>query len=243
MTGAGSGIGRETALRLGREGARVGAADLDGDAAAAVADEIGRAGGDATAFRLDVASADAVRDLADTSRAVLGDVDILVNMAGVFHVAPIEEIGDDDWARMIGVHLTGTFLMCRAFVPAMAARGFGAVVNTASIFALRGQAEATSYAAAKGGIIGFSKALAREKAADGVRVNVVAPGPVDTPFFRGAFEDADIEAVMSDRAQIIPMGRIGDPADVAGVVAFLLGDDARHMTGQVVTVDGGELMA
>lgn len=124
----------------------------------------------------------------------------------------------------------------------MADRGRGAVVNTSSLFALRGQPEASHYAAAKGAIIGFSKSIAREVAATGVRVNVIAPGPVDTPFFARGMEGETLDNVRTERAKTIPLGKIAKPEEIAPVAVFLLGDGASHMTGQIVPVDGGEMM-
>ena len=143
---------------------------------------------------------------------------------------------------MMAVHAGGTFHVCRAVVPGMVARRRGAIVNTASVFALRGQAAAAHYAAAKAAVIAFTKSVAREKAPFGVRVNAVSPGPVDTPFFgRGMAGDA-LDAVRRERAVTIPLGAVARAEQVSSVIVFLLGDGGAHMTGQVIPVDGGETM-
>jgi 3-oxoacyl-[acyl-carrier protein] reductase len=143
---------------------------------------------------------------------------------------------------MLAVHLNGTFYTCRAVVPGMVARRSGAVVNMSSLHALRGQANGAHYAAAKGGIIGFTKSLAREVSPHGVRVNAVAPGPIDTPLWRSGATGPALEARKRERAKVIPLGRLGEAAEVAGAVLFLLSPAASYATGQVISVNGGELM-
>lgn len=242
VTGAGSGIARETALQLGTAGAHVAVADINADTVASTADAIRTDGGQATAYTLDVSDRSAVDDTVSAIENDLGPIDYLVNLAGSFATAPLSDISDDLWAETMAVHLNGSFYICRAVVPGMASRGQGAVVNTSSLFALRGQAEASHYAAAKGAIIGFSKSIAREVAGSGVRINVVAPGPVDTPFFARGMTGDTLDHVRTERAKAIPLGQIGRAKDVAPVILFLLGSGGAHMTGQVIPVDGGEMM-
>jgi NAD(P)-dependent dehydrogenase (short-subunit alcohol dehydrogenase family) len=242
VTGAGSGIARETALQLGAAGVEVAVADINGDSVAATAETIRADGGQATAYTLDVSDRSAVDGTVSAIERDLGPIAYLVNLAGTFATAPLSDISDDLWAQTMAVHLSGSFYICRAVVPGMASRGRGAVVNTSSLFALRGQPEASHYAAAKGAIIGFSKSIAREVAGSGVRINVVAPGPVDTPFFARGMSGDTLEQVRTDRAKSIPLGKIGRAEDVAPVILFLLSDGAGHMTGQVIPVDGGEMM-
>ena len=155
----------------------------------------------------------------------------------------MEDIADEDWARMFAVHVNGTFYTCRAALPGMIAARSGAIVNMSSLHAVRGQANAAHYAAAKGAIIGLTKSIAREKGPLGIRANAVAPGPIDTPLWRGAVPPDEIDAVMAKRSEVIPMGRLGAPAEVAQTIVHLLGPAASYITGQVVTIDGGESMA
>ena len=242
VTGAGSGMARETALQLADAGAAVAVADIDGDAAGGTAHEIVSGGGTAWARALDVTlSGDVDAAVADAEEA-LGPLDYLVNVAGIYQTVEAQDITDEDWARMFAVHVDGTFHCCRAALPGMMARRAGAIVNMASLHAIRGQAQAVHYGAAKGAIIGFTKSLAREKAPLGVRVNAVAPGPIDTPLWRGWIDADQIDAVKAERSKIIPIGRLGEPAEVARVIVFLLSDASSYMTGQIVTIDGGEVM-
>ena len=144
---------------------------------------------------------------------------------------------------MFAVHVTGTFNVCRAALPDMIAAKAGAIVNMASLHALRGQAQAAHYAAAKGAIIGFTKSLAREKGPLGIRCNAVAPGPIDTPLWRSWVPADEMDAVAAKRAEVIPLGRLGRAEEVAPMIVFLLGPDASFITGQVIALDGGESMA
>jgi NAD(P)-dependent dehydrogenase (short-subunit alcohol dehydrogenase family) len=242
VTGAGSGIGQAVALELARQGVKVAAADVNVVAAETTAKRAREAGADAVPVAMDVSRSAEVRDGVATVEAALGPVDYLVNVAGIFEDTPAIEISDEQWARMLAVHLTGTFYCCRAVVPGMIARRAGAIVNTSSLHALRGQANAAHYAAAKAGIIGFTKSLAREVAPRGVRVNAVAPGPIDTPLWRAGATGPALEARRRDRVGVIPLGRLGEAAEVADAVLFLLSPASRYATGQVISVNGGELM-
>lgn len=243
VTGGGSGMGRETARLLAGAGARVAICDRDGDAARATGDAIEARGGTVWTGAVDVSDSRAVdRAVADAAGA-LGPIDSLVNIAGVYEVAKLEDIADDDWARMFAVHVNGTFYCCRAVLPGMVAARAGAIVNMSSLHALRGQANAAHYAAAKGAIVGFTKSIAREKGKLGIRANAVAPGPIDTPLWRNAVPPDEIEAMMAKRSEVIPIGRLGQPAEVAQTIVYLLGPAASYITGQVVAIDGGETMA
>ena len=243
VTGGGSGMGRETARLLAEAGARVTVCDRDGDAARETVKIVEEAGGTARAAEVDVSDSGAVNRAVAAAADALGPIDALVNIAGIYRIAAVEDIADEDWARMFAVHVNGTFYTCRAVLPGMIAARSGAIVNMSSLHAVRGQANAAHYAAAKGAIIGLTKSIAREKGPLGIRANAVAPGPIDTPLWRGAVPPDEIDAVMAKRSEIIPMGRLGAPAEVAQTIVHLLSPAASYITGQVVTIDGGESMA
>ena len=243
VTGGGSGMGRETARLLAEAGARVTVCDRDGDAARETARIVEEAGGTARVEEADVSDSGAVNRAVAAAADAFGPIDALVNIAGIYRIAAVEDIADEDWARMFAVHVNGTFYTCRAALPGMIAARSGAIVNMSSLHAVRGQANAAHYAAAKGAIIGLTKSIAREKGPLGIRANAVAPGPIDTPLWRGAVPPDEIDAVMAKRSEIIPMGRLGAPAEVAQTIVHLLSPAASYITGQVVTIDGGESMA
>lgn len=242
VTGAGSGIGQAVALRLAEQGVKVAVADLDPGRADSTVSQIQKTGQHAVAVVMDVSeSAQVARGVAE-AQAALGPLDYLVNVAGIFHEGPVQALSDAEWGRMMAVHLNGTFYCCRAVLPGMLERRSGTIVNTSSLHALRGQANAAHYAAAKAGIIGFTKSLAREVAPHGVRVNAVAPGPIDTPLWRGGLTGPELEARKSQRATVIPLGRLGEPGEVADTILFLLSPASRYTTGHVISPNGGELM-
>ena len=242
VTGGGSGMGRETARLLAEAGARVTVCDRDGDAARETVKIVEEAGGIARAAEVDVSDSGAVNRAVAAAADAFGPIDALVNIAGIYRIAAVEDIADEDWARMFAVHVNGTFYTCRAALPGMIAARSGAIVNMSSLHAVRGQANAAHYAAAKGAIIGLTKSIAREKGPFGIRANAVAPGPIDTPLWRGAVPPDEIDAVMAKRSEVIPMGRLGAPAEVAQTIVHLLSPAASYITGQVVTIDGGESM-
>jgi 3-oxoacyl-[acyl-carrier protein] reductase len=237
VTGGGSGIGRGICLRLARAGALVAAADLDGEAAGETARETG-----GLPIQVDVASEPQVASMVEQAVGRFGRLDMLVNCAGNAAFATVTELSLADWQAVIDVHLTGTFLCCRAALDHLVASK-GRIVSLSSNYGFKGRAGGSNYSAAKAGIVGFSKVLAHELAPD-VNVNVVAPGPTDTPRWRRSMEDggAAFEAKRAQRVKDIPLGRLGEPDDIAGAVAFLLGDEAKWITGSVVHVNGGEFM-
>ncbi len=234
-------MGRETARLLAEAGARVAICDRDGDAARETADMLGNR--DVWTGTVDVSDSATVNRAVAAAAEALGPVDALVNIAGIYRVAAVEDIADEDWARMFAVHVNGTFYTCRAVLPGMIAAKAGAIVNMSSLHAVRGQANAAHYAAAKGAIVGLTKSIAREKGPFGIRANAVAPGPIDTPLWRGAVPPDEIDAVMAKRSEVIPIGRLGTPVEVAQTIVHLLSPAASYITGQVVTIDGGESMA
>jgi 3-oxoacyl-[acyl-carrier protein] reductase len=172
----------------------------------------------------------------------LGPIDQLVNTAGIFQWAAMEDISDTDFENMFRVHVFGLHSMCRAVVPGMVERGAGAVVNVTSIHAIRGQTLTAHYSAAKGAILSYTKALAREKSPLGVRINAVAPGPIDTPLWRGDMDEDEVVEKMAGRTGVIPMARLGTADEVAAGIVFLLSPAASYLTGHIMTIDGGEVM-
>jgi 3-oxoacyl-[acyl-carrier protein] reductase len=226
VTGASRGIGRAVALELGRAGAEVVVAYRSGaDEAEAVAAEAG-----GRAVQADVSDPDEARRLVEEA----GDLAILVNNAGLTRDGLIARMPDDDWRTVIETNLSGVFYTCRAAARGMMRRRAGAIVNVSSVVGLHGNPGQTNYAASKAGIIGFTKALARELGGRGVRANVVAPGYVKTQLTDVLPEEA--KAAMLTNT---PLGRLGEPEDVAGAVRFLCSDEASFITGEVVLVDGG----
>jgi 2-hydroxycyclohexanecarboxyl-CoA dehydrogenase len=236
VTGGGSGIGRAVAHRLGRDGAVLTVLDLDLDAARRVAGELAAAGVAAGAIAADVADGDAVRAATDEARRDRGAVQILVCSAGIAGFSPVLTMTEATWDRMLAVHLRGTFLVTQAVLPDMLAARWGRVVTLSSVGGLRGGPQLAHYAAAKAGVIGFTKALALEVGAHGITANAVAPGLVDTPMLRGSGIPADM---LEQSWRQIPVGRLGTPEDIAAACAFLVSEEAGFVTGQVVSPNGG----
>ena len=226
VTGASRGIGRAIASELARAGANVVVGFRSGrDEAEALAAEIG-----ARAVQADVANADDAKRLVEEA----GDLDILVNNAGLTRDGLLARMPDDDWRTVIETNLSSVFYTCRAVCRPMMKKRAGAIVNVSSIVGVHGNWGQTNYAASKAGIIGFTKSLARELGSRNVRANVVAPGYVKTQLTEVLPEEATAAML-----QNTPLGRLGDPADVAGAVRFLCSDEASFITGEVLLVDGG----
>lgn len=237
VTGGGSGIGRATAEQLARAGADVGILDRDLSGAEGTAALVRAAGRRATAVCADVASSAEITAAAAALHAALGPVHVLINVAGIGEFAPLMQMEEAQWDRMIAIHLKGTFNCTRTFVPDMITAGFGRVVSVASVAGLNGGGPGLShYAAAKGGIIGFTKALAQELGPMGITVNAVAPGLIDTPMIRVAGAPDNLYDAVVRRT---PVGRLGLPSDVATAIVFLCGPEAGFMNGQVLSPNGG----
>ncbi|MBB3999233.1 SDR family NAD(P)-dependent oxidoreductase [Aureimonas pseudogalii] len=237
VTGAASGIGLAVAERLATDGARVVLLDLDG-AKAEYANRRLRAAGFETAWaQADVSNEASVAAAVHLATETFGPVGLLVNNAGHVHQARFEDLGVADFDRMFAVHVRGTFLMTKAVLPGMLAAGEGIVVNMASQLGQIGGVELSHYAAAKAAIIGLTKSLAREVSDRGVRVNAVAPGPINTPLVRALSPDWQA----AKRAEL-PLGRFGEPEDVAGTVAFLASTDAAIYAGQTLGPNSGDVM-
>ena len=243
VTGGGGGIGGATCRRFAGEGASVAVFDLNLDAAEKVAASIRAEGGRAQAFRCDItdrASVDAA--VAETEKS-LGPIDVLVNNAGWDVFKPFTKTEPAQWDKLIAINLTGALHMHHAVLPGMAARKKGRIVNIASDAARVGSSGEAVYAACKGGLVSFSKTIAREHARHGVTVNVVCPGPTDTALFADYKEGAgNPEKLMEAFTRSIPLGRIGQPDDLPGAILFFASDDARFVTGQVLSVSGGLTM-
>jgi NAD(P)-dependent dehydrogenase (short-subunit alcohol dehydrogenase family) len=240
VTGAQQGIGRAIAVRLAEEGADVAVNYLDDERAAdAVAREIGKTGRRAVPIRADVSrSADVERLVAEAARA-LGPVDVLVNNAGVFPRSPVLELTEAEWDLVHGVNLRGAFLCAQAVARRLVARGApGAIVNLASSAAYRSSPRGVHYVASKAGVVGLTRAIALELAPYRIRVNALAPGLTDTAQPRYGHTDAEL----AEMARQVPLGRMGDPDDIAAAAAFLASSDARHITGQVIHVNGGQYL-
>ncbi len=237
VTGAGSGIGRAVALRLAAEGYQVMANDLYGERAEAVAQEIKAAGGVASSHAGDVADESKVARLFEACSATLGPVDCLVNNAGHAHQARLQDTATEDFDRIFAVHVRGCFLTMREALPAMLTKGQGIIINVASQLGQIGGVEMVHYSGAKAAIIGMTKALAREVSAAGVRVNAVAPGPIDTPLASGLSP-----AWRAAKAKELPLGRFGQPEEVAATVAFLASPEASLFVGQTLGPNSGDVM-
>jgi NAD(P)-dependent dehydrogenase (short-subunit alcohol dehydrogenase family) len=232
-TGAGSGIAAATARRFAAEGGRVAAVDLDRERAEAVASELDGSIGVAC----DVADEGSVQQAVRETRERLGRIDCVLNSAGFVHFAPIEDLALADWNRMLAVHLTGTFLVCKTALPVLREAGGGSIVNFASVTALVARKNLAAYSAAKGGIIAFSRQLALDVGGDNVRVNVLVPGSVRTPLTQPVYGD-DGATGHSALPQSI-QERVAEPEEIAAAACFLLSDEASFFTGAMLVPDGG----
>lgn len=235
VTGAGRGIGREIALRLGELGADIAVNDVARpEAADGVVAELAAMGRRGAVVLGDVSNADDVKAIVETAEAALGPIDILVNNAGLTRDGLLMRMEEADWDLVLDVNLKGAFLMSRAVARGMMKRRSGSIVNLSSVVGRRGNAGQANYSAAKAGLIGLTKTLARELASRGIRVNAVAPGYIQTEM-TAALPD-EVKATIAGGT---PLNRLGDPRDVAEAVAFLAGDGAGFITGVVLPVDGG----
>ncbi len=249
VTGGGRGIGAAIARALAEAGAELIISARTRTQIEAVAAELNGAGHRVQALTCDVTDEQSVAELARAAHERVGRIDILVNNAGVAHSAPLRRINLDDWNRLFAVNATGTFLCTRAFLPGMVERGWGRVVNVASIAALSGAKYIAAYAAAKHAVLGLTRSVAAEVAANGVTVNAVCPGYVDTEMTRESVERIALKTGMSNDQALqaildqTPQGRLIAPEEVAHVVLALCDEKSRSITGQAIVLDGGGLLA
>lgn len=241
LTGGASGIGRATAIRLAEEGCAVGILDLNEDGARATAE---RCHGKAWFRRTDISNRADVEASVAAFEQEVGPVDLLANIAGWDSVRNFVDTDVALWDKIIAINLYGPLHMHHVVVPGMLRRGFGRVVNVASDAGRVGSSGEAVYSACKGGIIAFTKTLAREVARKGLTVNVLCPGPTDTPLFDAVkASSSDAQKISDAMARAVPMKRIGQPEDYPGTIAFLLSDDAAFITGQTISVSGGLTMS
>jgi 3-oxoacyl-[acyl-carrier protein] reductase len=237
VTGASQGIGRACALELARAGARIALAARNESKLADVAAEIAAAGGTAHVFAIDIASEDSIKAGAKAAIAHFGSIEILVNNAGITKDTLMLRMKRADWDSVLNTNLTGQYLMTQAVLSPMLKARWGRIINMTSVVGETGQAGQTNYAASKAGLIGFTKALARELASRGITINAVAPGYIETAM-TGVLEPKQLEVMLAQ----IPLGRAGTEQDVAHAVRFLASDEAAYITGHVLDVNGGMYM-
>jgi 2-hydroxycyclohexanecarboxyl-CoA dehydrogenase len=245
ITGAAQGIGAGVADALYSNGFAVAIADINFDVADQTAKRIVDAGGHAMAVHIDITDGVSVRSAVDSVTAGLGHVDVVVNNAGWDDFMPFLDTTEDFWDRILDINFKGALRVSQAVVPGMVARGFGRVINIGSDAGRVGSSLEAVYSGAKGGIIAFTKTLAREVATTGVTVNTVCPGPTDTPALRKFANDSgqDADKVLSGMVRSVPMKRLAQPADIGAAVAFFASDAAGYITGQTLSVSGGLTMA
>ena len=239
VTGGGSGIGLAISERLVADGNAVAIFDRDGASAEAAADKITASGGTAIGVTVDVTDRAGIDQGVAEVRQRLGRPTVLVNSAGMDGFDPFLKISAEKWARILAVNLTGTFDCCQAVVPDMIEEGWGRIVNISSSSAQSGQPLMTHYVAAKAGVIGFTKALALELGPQGITVNTIPPGFIDTPMLRGSEAKGRLGKGVEHHASLTPVRRVGKPEDIAAACSFLVADEAGYITGQVIGVNGG----
>lgn len=245
VTGGAQGIGEGISRRLGADGFRVAVADLNMDAATKTADEINAAGGTAIAVPVDVTDTESVKKAVELVATELGPIDVAVNNAGWDDFMKFLDTTEDFWNKILDINFKGALRVNHTVVPGMIERGFGRVINIGSDAGRVGSSLEAVYSGAKGGIIAFTKTLAREVATKGVTVNTVCPGPTDTPALRKFADDSgqDADKVLGGMTRSVPMKRLAQPEDIAAAVSFFAGDDTGYITGQTLSVSGGLTMA
>jgi NAD(P)-dependent dehydrogenase (short-subunit alcohol dehydrogenase family) len=239
ITGAGTGIGKAIGLAFAAEGAKVAVMGRRVEKLREVVDEIGKSGGEAVAVAGDVAKA------ADAARAVrevvekLGGLNVLVNNAGMLSAKTVEQVPEEEWDRVMAINVKGPFLMSRAALPEFRKAGGGAIVNIGSILGLIAMKDRAAYCASKGAVTLLTKAMALDHAHEKIRVNCICPSLVETELIAGLFASADGEALRKARVASLPLGRVGQPQDVAEMVVFLASEESSWVTGTAIPLDGG----
>lgn len=234
ITGAGQGIGRETAVRFAEEGARVVVAEVHESTGESVANEISTSGAEVLFVRVDITDRASVRQMVSSVMDKFGRIDVLVNNAGVIQDRTLKKMSDEEFDQVIRVNLKGTFICTQEVAKVMREQKSGVILNAASVVALYGNFGQTNYVASKSGVIGMTKVWARELGKDGIRVNAVAPGFIQTDMLRDIPEE-----VMATKVKEVPLKRLGQPEEVASVYCFLASDDASYINGAVINIDGG----
>lgn len=244
VTGAGSGIGRASAQRFAEEGANVVIADVVEETGRETVDLIEDAGGDAIFVEIDVSDTESVERMVDVAIETYGGLEFAHNNAGILTgFAEVTDIGEDDWDKLLDINLKGVWACMKAELPVMEEQGRGVIVNTASESAVVGMGGLSSYSASKHGVAGLTKSVALEYATRGVRVNAIAPGPTNTNIqASSAGNRTDPTSMPFDTSAMtdVPMGRVAEPEEMAGVVVFLCSSDASYITGHILPVDGGQ---
>jgi meso-butanediol dehydrogenase / (S,S)-butanediol dehydrogenase / diacetyl reductase len=237
VTGGASGIARATARLFAREGANVMVADGSVPGGLETVEQIRGEGGQASFTELDVSQSAQVNRIVEATVNQHGRLDILFNGAGILAYGTVLETAEDTWNRMISINLTGTYLCCRAVIPHMIQQGRGAIINVSSTAGAHDAVpRAVAYVSSKGGVAMLSRAMAIDHAKQGIRVNAICPGPTDTPMLRKAMTSEELDAF----AKTFPMGRLGQPEEIANAALFLASDDASFVTGSLLYVDGGQ---
>jgi NAD(P)-dependent dehydrogenase (short-subunit alcohol dehydrogenase family) len=240
VTGAGSGIGQAIALLFAAEGARVGVADFSEAGGNATVAQIRAAGGDAEFFRVDVSRSAEVKATVDGVLQRWGQLDILCNNAGIGVAATVVETAEEDWDRTLAVDLKGVFLGCKYAIPPMIAHGGGVIVNTASVAGQVGVLNRAAYCAAKAGVVGLTKSVAVDYVGQNIRINAICPGTVDSPWIQKILSaQPDPVAERQRMVERQPMGRMGEPAEIARAALYLACDDSAFVTGTALVIDGG----
>jgi len=240
VTGGGGGIGRATARAFAIEGAKVVVADIDEAAALETAALIRGDGGDAIGLAADVASESDIKRVVASTVEAFGTVNVVFNNAGIIRRTTVEDITVDEWDRVFAVNVRSIYLMCREVVPIMAASGGGSIINTGSGWGLKGGGRAVSYCASKGAVVNLTRALAIDHGPQGIRVNSVNPGDVNTDMLRNEANQLkqDADSFLAEAADR-PLGRMGEAREIAAAVVWLASDEASYVTGSALSVDGG----